>query len=358
MSLLLLLNPDTWGAAGEHVSRIRLRALDQLLKGSEWDVSEPFTVIENAAPTISLVSPADGGLTSGNMPYIEFDVGDADGDGVHVELWVSLRPDFGSGYHIQSALSQERWEESDDEGETWSPLGSGGATPGNRVRWQAPALRFDLYFLKARAFDSILNSDYLATTTFRVTPSGEQTLTCTIGTESYDIRGLNVQERTGGEASPFSFVISLKEFLDKPVAKGAPVSIGFCHPKAPDHPKVWNGYVVDKPNKRAEVTISCVQDDYLLARTIVYGNLSAADIGANLAALVSTYSGTLTGNNIDTALGVSAAITGNLQTLLTFFKKWADLLGLILWVDSDADIHLKDPADLPDPVYILHEGYE
>lgn len=99
------------GAAETHVSKIRIRALDPLLKSSAWVVSSAFTVVENAAPTIAHVSPVADELLTGNTPYLYFDIDDADGDGVHVEFYLSLRPDFGSGFHIDSSLSQENWEE-------------------------------------------------------------------------------------------------------------------------------------------------------------------------------------------------------------------------------------------------------
>ena len=346
------------GAAETHVSKLRIRALDPLLKSSAWVVSSAFTVVENAAPTIAYVSPVADELLSGNTPYLYFDVDDADGDGEHVEFYLSLRPDFGSGFHIDSSLSQENWEEAASPYTTWTALGSGGATAGNRVRYHCTPLRYDVYFLKARAYDGILYSDYLSTIAFRVTPDGAQTLTCTIGENSYSIMGLQVTENTGGEASPFSFRITLADYLAAPIVKGASVSIGFTHPKEPDYPRVWNGTVEQKPQVGAEVTINCVQDDAYLSRLLVTGDLASDDIGANLAALITTYGGPLTGTNIDTTLGVDAPITGNLQTLLSFFQKWANLLGLLLWVDSDGDVHLVDPASLADPQFILYEGYE
>jgi hypothetical protein len=60
---------------------------------------------------------------------------------------------------------------------------------------------------------------------------------------------------------------------------------------------------------------------------------------------------------MDTSLGVTATLVGSYKSLLDHLKEWAQLLGLILWVDSDGEVHLTDPADLADPVYILHEDY-
>lgn len=58
-----------------------------------------------------------------------------------------------------------------------------------------------------------------------------------------------------------------------------------------------------------------------------------------------------------TDLGVTAAIKGGYKSLLDHNREWAQLLGLVLWVDSDGEVHLIYPADIADPVYVFYEGY-
>lgn len=351
MTLLLLLRDN--GEAPSDVSKIRIRASDGYSKTSDWVTSSAFTVVDNAAPTITLVSPTDEGTAAGNTPTITFAVADADSDAVHVEFYLSLRPDYESGFHIQSSVSQDSWTEAADPYESYTALGSGGATSGNRVRWQAPGLRYDIYYLKYRATDGILYSGWTEVW-FRVTPTGGETLTCTIGSDTYSIMGLNVTERTGGEASPFSFRVPLSILATKPITRGDSVSIGL---NIGAQSRVWNGTVEALTSSGAEVTVSCVQDDAYLARKLVTGDEVSADIGAILADFVTDYGSPLSNDHMDTTLGVTTALKGNYKTLLEHLREWAQLLGLILFVDSDGEVHLTDPADLSAPSYVLYEDY-
>lgn len=343
-----------WGDDAGHVSKLRIRASDGYSKTSAWVVSEPFTVVENAYPTIALVSPLEASLTSGNTPYLQFDLADADSDGIHVEAMLSLSPSFVNPYYFKSADSQTGWEESASPYSTWTDLGSGGATSGNRVRYTCPPLRYDVYFLKYRSTDGILFTAWSDVVSFRVAPSGVAPVTCTVGTEAYDIMGLQATERTGGEASPFSFRVPLSILATKPIARGASVSVGLA---IGSQSRVWNGTVEGLVSSGAEVTVNCVMDDAYLARKLVTGDEASADIGAILADFVTDYGSPLTNDHMDTTLGVTVAVKGQYKSLLDHLREWAQLLGLILYVDSDGEVHLVDPADLPDPSYILYEGY-
>lgn len=349
----LVWGDDASSGAGP-LSKIRIRASDGYAKTSAWVTSSAFTVTENAAPTITLVSPSDEGTAAGNTPAITFAVADGDLDAVHVELYLSLRSDFGSGFHIFSSVSQDNWTESADPYSSWTELPSGGATTGNRVRWQAPPLRYDIYYLKYRAYDGILYSAWSDPIWFRVTPSGGAFLTCTVGSYTYSIIGLNVTERTGGEASPITFRVPLSALATQPITKGDGVSIGL---NIGEQSRVWNGTVEALVSSGAEVTVSCVQDDAYLARKLVTADSTSDDVGSILATWVTNYGAPLANNHMDTSLGVTTAVKGEYKSLLEHLREWASLLGLILFVDSDGDVHLTDPDDLPDPSYVLYEGY-
>jgi hypothetical protein len=49
---------------------------------------------------------------------------------------------------------------------------------------------------------------------------------------------------------------------------------------------------------------------------------------------------------------------GGYKSLLDHKREWAQLLGLLVWVDAFGEVHNATAASLPDPSYILHEGYE
>lgn len=342
-------------AANTATCKVRIRAVDIYSKVSTWSTSGAFTVQENAVPTVTLVSPIDEGNATSNTPYIIFAVDDADSDALHMEVMLSLRPDFGgTPYYFISALSQENWTEAAAPYSSWTAVAAGGATAGNRMRYLCPALRYDVYFMKWRVYDGILYSAWSDVVWFRVTPGGAAPLTCTIGTDAHNIMGLKVTERTGGEASPMEFRVPLSILATKPIARGAAVSIGLA---IEDQSRVWNGTVENLISSGAEVTVQCVQDDAYLARKLVTGDETSADVGAILAAFVNDYGAPLTNDHMDTTLGVTTAIAGQYKSLLDHLREWAQLLGLILWVDSDAEVHLTDPDDMADPEYVLHEEY-
>ena len=61
---------------------------------------------------------------------------------------------------------------------------------------------------------------------------------------------------------------------------------------------------------------------------------------------------------MDTSLGVTVTVKGKYNSLLAIYREWAQLLGLMLWVDTEGEVHLVVPSTLPDPIYILTEAYE
>lgn len=354
-----------WGddaASTSAGSRLRIRAVDPYHKTSAWVVSSAFTVVENAYPTGSLVSPEADELTDGNTPHLVWTVEDADGDGIHIECKLALDSNFTSGWYWRSALGQTDWEEAADPHETWTALPSAGATSGNRVRFQCPPLRYDTYWLTWRLFDGILYSEWSPPITVRITPTGTEPLTCTIGTESYKIIGTKIVERTGGEASTIEFRLDLAQFLAKPIAAGAAVSVGFAlYDEATDTvlTRSWNGTSEQPISAGAEVSVLALMDDVYLARKLVTGDSGEEDVGQALADFVDTYGAPQLGSTyVDTSLGVVVTIKGMYNSLLAIYREWAQLLGLMLWVDTEGEVHLVDASTLADPIYILTEGYE
>ncbi len=346
--------PTSLVAANTATCKVRVRAEDQYHKVSAWSTSTALTVQENATPTIAYEDPIQDSLTDGNTPYLVFLVADADSDPLHMELRLSVRPDYVGAVTANSAIEQTGWEESAD-GEVWTDVTSGGATAGNYVRWQCPALRYDTYYLEARVTDGLLTSEWLDVITFLVTPSGTAQLTCTIGTTAYYIEKLKAYEKTGGEPSPIEFDISLDAYRADPVVAGASVSIGLSREGLS---RVWNGTVEKKPQVGAKVHIYCLQDDACLSHKLVPSDYVSDDIGANLKAMVDDHGAPLDSTEMDATLGIDAAITGDDKTLCTHLQEWQSIVGYLFWVDAEGTVHLVKLDDLPDPEYILYEGYE
>lgn len=179
-------------------------------------------------------------------------------------------------------------------------------------------------------------------------------VTCTIDGDSFDIMGLKVTERTGGEASPLSFRITLTAYLANEFARGSSVYVKFIHA---DLQRSWTATVESVKSKGAEVEVLCLLNDATLGRLVVRSDYISQDWGVTLKAMVDDYGGSLTSTNMDTSLGVTAPISGQYKTLLQHLREVAQVLGLMLWVDNDGDVHLVYPADLSAPDYLLFEDY-
>jgi len=347
---------DDAGGVSEHVSKLRIRAIDGYSKASSWVVSEAFTVAENAYPEASLVSPVADEVVSGNTPYLVFEVSDADGDTIHMEVRLSLRPDAQGGFDLRSAGSQDGWEQAAGPAfDTWEPLPPEGATSGYRVRYQCPALRYDTYWLTYRTSDGILTTPWAAITSFDVTVGGSRGVTCTIGDHSYRVMGTRATERTGGEASPLEFRLTLADYRAHPFVLGASVSVGLA---VDDQTRAWNGRVEDVDPQGAEVAVKCLMDDSYLAHLMVTSDAESQDVGLTLKGWVDAHGGSLGSSGMMTDLGVTVARKGGYKSLLDHIREWTQLLGLLVWVDAAGEVHLTDSNDLADPTYILHEGYE
>lgn len=310
----------------------------------------------NAALTTTDVSPANQATVYGNQPYIVLQVGGAAG-GLHGHLQLALEPfpaEF-LEYDVRSELNQTGWERSASPYTTWLPLGPGGANNGDRLRWQAPPLRYDIYYIRSRIWAGGQYGNWSGSTRwFETVPTAAPALSCTIGAEAYQVEGLRVTERTGGDASELEFKIPLKEYRARPFASGAAVAVGL---HINGQWRGWNGRAEVNPGDAAHLTVHCVQDDAALARLLVLADTAEADIGANLATVVDQYGDRLSSAGIDTSLGVNAAIAGAHKSVRDHLKEWADTLDLLLYVDQHRVVHLVDPADLGEPELILYEEY-
>ena len=99
-------------------------------------------------------------------------------------------------------------------------------------------------------------------------------------------------ERTGGEASTIEFRLDLAQFLAKPIAAGAAVSVGFAlYDEATDTvlTRSWNGTSEQPISAGAEVSILAIMDDVYLARKLVPGDSAEQDVGQSLADFIDAY---------------------------------------------------------------------
>lgn len=334
--------------------KVRVQAVDGGGRASAWSASDAFTVRENAPPTLTLVSPADGEVIAGNELRVTVEVTDADDDPLHVEVEYALRPDWGDSRTARSAFDQDGFTVAEAPYTDWDALGPSGAASGERVRYTTPALRYDYYWVRARVTDGILYSPWSAPIRVLTSPSGLVPLTCTIADEAYLVMGLKVSERTGGEPSPLEFDITLSDYLERPVERGMGVSVGLA---LDEHVRAWNATVESVRSQGALVHIYCLQDDAYLARKVVPTDYVADDVGANLAALVDEYGAPLDSGGIDTTLGVEADIVGDGKTVGGHLREWSEALGYLFWVDATGTVHVVKPENMPSPDVALWEPF-
>ena len=228
-------------------------------------------------------------------------------------------------------------------------------SPSARVRWTtSETLRFDTYYFRARVTDSLLTSEWTASVRFVIAPSADQPVVVTIDGTEWDIEGLSITEETGGAAGTIAFRLP----TDLVIAAANPPQHGDAMAVACNIAgtgRTWNGTVERISYSDAYVDIYVLQDDAYLARKLVTAGEAVADIGTNLAAIVTTFGAPLTGTQIDTAVGVNAAITAQYKTLKEHFGDWTDKILYHLYVDTTGDIWWGDPADLDPPVNLLKE---
>ena len=347
--------PYTLVAANASTCKVRVRAkVPGLALYSTYDTSGALTIGNSTAPTVTLVTPLDEALLAGLTPIFVFGTADIESDDVHVEFQTSTFADF-RDYHIDtdSETDYADWEEAADPFTTWTTVPSGGATPGNRIRYQTQdAFRYDVYHGRVLLKD-IYSTAAWTTLSFTISVDSALALSVTIDGTSYDVSRCVIVENTGGEASPIDLEINLAQHLANPITKGAEIAIASG---LGDHNRSWNGTVESWHFTGTAVAVHALQDDAYLSRKIVTGDEASADLGANLKDFVDDYGTPLTGAEINVTTGTNMALTGGYKFLREHFE---DALGVLpsylVWVDSGADIHFVDQDGLAYPTIELYE---
>ena len=349
------------GAEGSDTCKIRVRSrVEGTLTSSDWVESAAFEVLNSTAPTVTLIDPEDDELFRGGldlMPTFMFGTADTESDPVHVELVVSYSADYSDPIiDTDSATDYADWEKAAGPGfATWVAMGSGGAAAGYRIRYKPDTqFRYDYCYGKVRLKDAYSTATFTEFE-FTIVVDPDLKLSVTIGGTSFNVKDMQITENTGGDVSPISFAVSLPAYRANPFGKGDAVAIASG---LGDHNRTWNGTIELRRPSGSLVSVIAYQDDMYLEEKLCTGDQGSADLGANLAAMVTSYGSPLTGTNIDTSTGVTQAIDGGYKSLRDKFDEAKDLLPDFIgpWVDAGADIHFISQDDLPAPLYRLYEG--
>jgi hypothetical protein len=339
-------------------ARIRAYVIDYPTAVSNWSTSGAFTVKQSSAPVVTLIDPEDDelwgiGLTL--IPTFVFGTADTENNPVHAELVVSYAADY--SYPVvdtDSGTDYADWEESASPFSTWTTMGSGGATAGNRIRYtSATQFRYDYCYAKVRLYDTYSPGTF---TEFQFTIVVDPTLqlAVTIGGTLYKVGKCIVTENTNGEPSPIEIEIDLDQYRADPPSDCDPVAV---YSGLGNHNRVWNGLLEPWTIGQTAVQLPAVQDDFYLSHLDVPGNYTSADLGAQLAAIITACAESkITAVGVDTTTGVSAAITGKYKYIREHLQ---DILAAcpayLAWVDPGADLQFKSQTDFPAPTYCLYE---
>lgn len=352
--------PDTLVAADTDTCKVRIRAYvaGSPAVVSSWDTSDAFTIGNSTAPTVTLIDPEDDELFQGELdlkPTFTFGTADTESDPVHVEFVVSYAADYSDPIiDTDSATDYADWEESASPFTTWTTMGSGGATAGNRIRYKPSAqLRYDYCYGKVRLKDAYSTAVFTEFE-FTIVVDPDLHLSVTIGGVPYNVGACHIVENTGGEPSPITLQIDLDQYADEPLTDTATVSIASG---LGNHNRVWNGTL--EPWSMEGVVVNCtvVQDDFYLSHLDVPDDYVSADLGAQFAAIIGDCGeGKLTASHVDTTTGVSAAISGKYRYIREVLQQiLAACPAYLGWVDAGADVWLIDQADLPAATICLYE---
>ncbi len=344
-------------AANTATCKVRIRARDIYNGISTWSTSAPFTVNENATPTITIVSPADLAVLTDSTPTITYEVTDADSDKLHVEIEISELADFSTVVANPNTQNDVTgWEASAHPHAVWSAFDAGGEDSGDQVRFTVQsALRYDYYYIRARVTDTLLTSAWTDTVRVLIRYSSTDPVYVTIDSTVWSVENLVVNEETGGEPSMIEFTLptSLVVAAANAPAQGDSVTVG-CNIEGTS--RSWNATVEEIRYDGPYVHISCLQDDAYLSRKLATGDVASKDVGQALKDLITSYGSPLSGAGIDVTSGTTAALTGGYKSLREHFSEWTDALLRYMYVDETGDVKWVDPADLAVPAYVLTEG--
>ena len=311
--------------------------------------------IANAA-TISFVGLLDGDTSTNLTPTFAVLLGDTDADPLHVQLQLSPLATFASLLEDEDTDTDETgWEHAASPYSTWTAFPAAGADQGDRAHWTVGSgLVYDVYYVRARVYDGYVYSAW-TTVRFTIAPTTTTPLTVTIDGTSWTPEELQITENTGGDPSPISmtFPAELVNAAANPPTEGDAVAVAA---NLTGTGRTWGATVEEVTWDGPWCHVYCLQDDAYLSRKLATGDVASADVGTNLAALVTSYGSPLTGTAIDTTIGTSAAITGGYLSLREHFQAWSDALLAYLWVDASGDIHWLAQADIPAAEYTLIEG--
>ena len=262
-----------------------------------------------------------------------------------------------------SAADQTSWDYTEDGGETWTPLGSGGAPIGAVLRYAPPAddMAMGRWYWSGQAWDD--NTEVWgvvgAVRQFRLVLSIAARFALEIDSVDFSSQALNISvaETTNGELGSITFDLVLPSGEEGLPANGDPVALAVRDAAGTE--EQFEGWLQGGPERAGPALFRCYckLPDAILAERYVRVDYGSQDVGLTAKAIVDSYCAPLDSSGIDTSTGFARPVTAFGKTALDVFKELREQYGLLFWVRStDMVTFLVDPADLASPHLTVTRG--
>lgn len=234
----------------------------------------------------------------------------------------------------ESKESQAGWNYWD--GAAWQPFPSGGVDPDTLVRYTKTFPLSTIYWDTA-SWDGYSYGLQGTPYKVRLVLTADSLYTLEIDGQRYNARALRVTEACNGEIGGISMVLDNKDGTAySTIAYGDTVILALS---VNGQDQDFEGVVREINPSGAEVEVTAILGDGILAERIVKEDYASQDIGLIIKDIIETYCAPLTAANVDTATGFSAPIPANGKTPLAVFEDIRKNYGTYYYVDKNWDLH-------------------
>ena len=261
-----------------------------------------------------------------------------------------------------SQAGQADWEYTLDDGDTWIPLGSGGAPIGATVRYTPPVDEMELgrWYWTAEAWDDDTEawSAPAAIRQFRLALTLTFRVLLNIGGVDYTQQTLNIRvtETTNGEMGSIEFDLIVPPGADMP-ADGEVVLLGVRD--AAGYEEQYEGWLQGAPALKEPSLFSCIVKlpDAILTERCILEDYPSQDVGLTFAEIIDDYCAPLNSAGINTSTGFERPVTAFGRMPLDIAQELQEQYDLRFWVRStDGVVFLVLPEDIGVPSLTVTRG--
>ena len=261
-----------------------------------------------------------------------------------------------------SQSDQSDWEYTLDDGDTWIPLGSGGAPIGATMRYMPPVddMKMGRWYWTAAAWDDDTDvwSAPAAIRQFRLALTLISRMLLDIGGVDFTRQALNVSvaETKNGELGSIQFDLTMSNEEELP-SSGDIVLLGVRD--AAGKEEQYEGWLQGAPSRKGPSLFQCYAKlpDAVLAERRILEDYPSQDVGLTFAEIIDDYCAPLNSAGVDTNTGFVRPVQAFGGTPLDVAKELQEQYGLLFWARStDGVVFLVRPEDLGAPRLTVTRG--